>query len=120
MDHRRWLALALWAVSATAGADTWVARCNDLHFTFDRSTKKASIYMKTTNGIFQIAGGAIGFDNGVAVRAPMAGLPEGVQGPMTEVGLNRDRNIVYVLYRNPDTGQRKDGVYCQTRISVER
>jgi hypothetical protein len=106
--------------AAPALADSWVADCNDLHFTFDRTSKKASVYVKTNKGIFQISTGTIGFDNDVAVRAPLAGLPEGVKGAMTEIGLNRDRNVVYVLYRNPDTGQTKDGVFCSAPITVEK
>jgi hypothetical protein len=122
MKKNSLLALVMfWLVTSSnaAHAQTWSAKCNDLHFSFNRATRKAIIYFKTTNGIFEISEGRINFDNGVALRAPMSGVPDGVLGPMSEVGLNKSRNIVYVLYRNPDTGHKKDGVFCQTTISVE-
>ncbi len=77
------------------------------------------MFVTTTGGTFQVASGKITFDNGVAMRAPMEGVPDGPTGPMSEIGLNKSRKVVYVLYRNPNSGQVKDGVLCETPITVE-
>ena len=113
------LLLALGFLSSPAFAETSVAKCKGLQFHFNRTTNKAQVYLKTSGGIFQITQGPIKFDNQIALRAPMDGIEEGVKGFMSEIGLNRSRNIVYVLYRNPLTGQVKDGIFCNTPIIVE-
>lgn len=102
-----------------AYAETWTGRCDNVHVKFDRKTNKADLFLQTTGGVFQVATGKIAFDNGVALRAPMEGIPDGPSGPISEIGLNKSRKIVYVLYRNPNTGQVKDGVLCETPITTE-
>jgi hypothetical protein len=102
-----------------AQAETWVGRCGNVHVKFDRKALKAGIYLQTNGGTFQIATGKIVFDNGAAMRAPMEGIQDGPMGPMSEIGLNKSRKVVYVLYRNPNTGQVKDGVLCESPITVE-
>lgn len=111
--------LFLSVLATPALAESWVAKCQNLHFKFDRAKHRSYVYMKTSNGVFQISQGEITFDNGVAMRSPLSGIPDGISGPMSEVGLNRSRSIVYVLYRNPNTGQLKDGVFCETPITAE-
>ena len=106
-------------VGGAAHAETWTARCGNVSFKFLRKQLKAEMYLQTTGGTFQIASGKIAFDNGVAMRSPMEGIPDGPMGPQAEIGLNRSRRMVYVLYRNPNTGQVKDGVLCETPITVE-
>ncbi len=106
-------------LGAQAQAETWSARCGNLHVKFNRTTHKAEIFFQTTGGVFQVAAGKVTFDNGSAMRSPMEGIPEGVTGPISEIGLNKSRGIVYVLYRNPNTGQVKDGVLCETPITTE-
>ena len=112
------LVLAM-VLSFPAAADTWLARCGNLNLKFHRKTLKAEMFVTTTGGTFQVASGKITFDNGIAMRAPMEGIPDGPTGPMSEIGLNKSRKVVYVLYRNPNTGQVKDGVLCETPITVE-
>ena len=101
-----------------ASADTWVANCKGLEFRFDRRNSRADIYMITDNRKFKVISGAIEFDNGVAVRSPVPGIPWGVQGPSTEIGLNKSRGMVYVLYRGRATAKAQDGIFCKTRIKV--
>ncbi len=106
-------------LSSVGWGETWTARCGNVHLKFNRSTHKSEIYLQTAGGVFQVAGGDITFDNGTAMRSPMAGIKEGPNGPISEIGLNKSRRIVYVLYRNPETGQVKDGVLCDTPITLE-
>src|SRR4051812_30935776 len=76
--------------STGAQAETWVARCHSLQVNFDRTNKSVAMYFVTDAGIFQIAQGSIGFDNGVALRAPLRGNASGFNGgTLTEIGLNR-------------------------------
>ena len=102
-----------------AYAETWSARCGNVHVKFNRKSNRAELFLQTTGGVFQVANGKIAFDNGVALRSPMEGIPDGPAGPITEIGLNKSRKIVYVLYRNPNTGQVKDGVLCEAPITTE-
>ena len=102
-----------------AYAETWSARCGNVHVKFNRKSNRAELFLQTTGGVFQVANGKIAFDNGVALRSPMEGIPDGPQGPISEIGLNMSRKIVYVLYRNPNTGQVKDGVLCEAPITTE-
>ena len=106
-------------LSSVVHGEIWTARCGNVHVKFNRSAHTSEIYLQTTGGVFQVAGGNITFDNGTAMRSPMTGIKEGHSGPISEIGLNKSRRIVYVLYRNPETGQVKDGVLCDTPITVE-
>src|SRR4051812_3320377 len=60
-----------------AYGETWSARCDTVHVKFNRKTMKADLFLQTKGGVFQVATGKIAFDNDVAMRAPMEGLPEG-------------------------------------------
>jgi hypothetical protein len=112
-------ALALLGVSASAHAETWIARCNNLQFNFDKTHKTALIYFKTSTGIYQMAKGEVSFDNGTALRAAIDGNSVGFGGQsLTEIGLNRSRNIVYVQYRHPTTGAITTGEFCSTTIQI--
>jgi hypothetical protein len=102
-----------------ASAETWIASCNNLQFNFNRTSRVALVYFKTSTGIYQMARGSIGFDNGYALRAPLdgnSGLSSGLS--LTEVGLNPSRNLVWVQYRNPTTGAITTGDFCTTQIQV--
>jgi hypothetical protein len=111
--------LALVMTSASAKAETWIARCNNLQFNFDKNGKVALIYFKTSTGIYQMAKGDIGFDNGVALRASVDGNSAGFGGQsLTEIGLNKSRNLVYVQYRHPTTGAVTAGDFCSTPIQI--
>lgn len=113
------LCLAAVALSANSFAETWIARCNGMQFNFNRTGKSALFYMNTSTGIYQIATGKIIFDNGIAMRAPITGNSPGYNGlSLTDIGLNKDRKNVYVLYRHPQTGEVKDGVFCNSEIQV--
>lgn len=95
---------------------SWVARCNELEFRFDSLRKQAQVSMVTPKGLFPLAVGRVHFDNGLAMRATLTGLGE---GPSMDVGLNRDRKIVYVFRKNAETGAKDDAVFCATEIRVE-
>lgn len=101
---------------AAAAGQSWVARCNELEFRFDRETKLAQVSMVTAKGLFPLAQGKVHFDNGLAMRAGLSGLGEGAG---MDVGLNRDRKIVYVLRKTAETGAKDDAVFCATDIRVE-
>ena len=59
------------------------------------------------------------FDNGVAVRGAILGNSMTNNGkPITEIGLNKSRNTVYVLYRHPWQNNIKSGVFCKAKIKV--
>jgi len=118
IKHSILLVLILF-LGGAARAETWTARCGNVSFKFQRKQLKAEMYLQTTGGTFQVASGKIAFDNGVALRSPMEGIPDGPMGPQAEIGLNKSRRMVYVIYRNPNTGQVKDGVLCETPITVE-
>lgn len=111
-------ALAL-TLSATAiHAETWIARCNNLQFNFNRTSKTYLLYFNTSAGIFQMGTGRITFDNGSALRGPLTGNAFGTDGePITEIGLNPSRNLVYVLYRHPTDHTTKSGDFCTTTIN---
>ena len=113
------LSLALVGFSLSAQAETWIARCNNLQFNFDKTSKVALIYFKTSTGIYQMAKGTIGFDNGIALRAPLDGNSVGYMGQsLTEIGLNKSRNLVYVQYRHPTTGALTPGDFCTAQIQI--
>ena len=112
----RWLLLALaMPGSLVAQSQAWVARCNGLEFRFD-AERKATVSMVTANGLFPLAVGKVHFDNGLARRAALSGLGD---GPAMDVGVNRDRKIVYVFRKDPDTGAKEDAVFCATDVRVE-
>jgi hypothetical protein len=105
------------AMSAQALAETWIARCNELQFNFNRSNRTFLVYFKTSAGILQMAKGAITFDNGTALRGPVDGNSYGSDGqPVTQIGLNPSRNLVYVLYTHPFDHSTKSGDFCTTTI----
>lgn len=102
----------------TLHAETWIARCNHLQFNFNRTSKSYILYFDTSAGIFQMGTGKITFDNGSAMRGPMTGNAFGTDGePMTEIGLNPSRNLVYVLYRHPTEHTTKTGDFCTTTMT---
>ncbi len=112
-------AAVILSLTATAlHAETWIARCNNLQFNFDRDAKSYILYFKTSAGIFQMGTGKIIFDNGSAIRGPLTGNPIGTSGePLTEIGLNPSRNLVYILYHNLTDHTTKSGDFCTTTIS---
>lgn len=114
------LATLLASVSTTALAgETWIAQCNSVQFNFNREAKSYLVYFKTTAGILQMARGEITFDNGVALRGPIFGNSVGYEGgSLTEIGLNPSRDLVYVLYRHPFTGEYKSGDFCSASIRI--
>lgn len=112
----KWAGLGLLGWTATGFGQSWVARCNELEFRFDRDKKQASVSMVTPKKLFPLAVGRIHFDNGLAMRAALEGLGD---GPRMDVGLNRDRKIVYVFRKTPETDAKDDAVFCATEIRVE-
>lgn len=117
--HIRMAIVVLLGFFSTAlQAETWIARCNKLQFNFDRSSKSYLLYFETSAGIFQMGTGRITFDNGSAMRGPLTGNAFGTDGqPITEIGLNPSRNLVYVLYRHPTDHTTKSGDFCTTSIN---
>lgn len=104
--------------ASAAYAETWIARCNKLQFNFNRSSKSYLMYFETSSGIFQMGTGRITFDNGTALRGPLTGNAFGTDGqPITEIGLNPSRNLVYVLYRHPTDHTTKSGDFCTATIN---
>lgn len=114
------IATMLIGASTTAlASETWIAQCNNVQFNFNRDAKSYLVYFKTSAGIFQMARGDITFDNGVALRGPVLGNSLGFEGgSLTEIGLNPSRNLVYVLYRHPTTGEYKSGDFCSAGIRI--
>ncbi len=109
------LALGLCSV---VSAETWVAKCNGMQFKYDRTNKKASIEMLSAGGIpFEVTNGTIKVDNGVALRAVVSAPPIADDDPIIEVGLNKSRSIVY-LVRHTSGNDVKDGVFCETPITI--
>lgn len=105
------------AISSSAMAETWIARCNNLQFNFNRTSKTFLVYFSTSTGIYQMARGKIIFDNGTAIRGPIEANSVGSDGnPITQIGLNPSRNLVYVMYDNPTTTEIKNGDFCTTQI----
>jgi len=103
--------------ASSAFAETWIARCNNLQFNFNKDNSSYLVYFKTTAGIFQIAKGDITFDNGVVLRGPVDGNGFGNDGkPITQIGLNPSRKIVYVFYQHPYNNTSKSGTFCKTSI----
>lgn len=75
------------------------------------------VYFNTDSGIYQIARGTITFDNGTAVRGPVEGNGVGNDGkPITQIGLNPSRNLVYVFYQHPYNDSQDTGEFCSTEI----
>ena len=106
-------------VSAGAMAETWTAKCHNLEFHYDRSTRRAAILMQVAGGaMFEVATGTIGLDNGVALRATVSPPPVADDDPINEVGLNKSRNIVYLVRHRAGSNEVKDGVFCETPITV--
>ncbi len=106
-------------LAGTACADVWSAKCNGMQFHFDRATKKATIEMVSAGGVgFEVTTGTIKVDNGVALRAIVSAAPIADDDPVVEVGLNKSRNIVYLVRHNSGSGEVKDGVFCETPITV--
>lgn len=113
------LALSFLGLNAPAFAEVWVAKCHGMEFHYDRATKKASIVMVSAGGLaFEVATGVIKVDNGVALRAIVSQPPIADDDLIVEVGLNKSRNIVYLVRHPAGTGEVKDGVYCETPIAV--
>jgi len=99
-------------------SETWVARCSNLQFQFDRSNKLAYLYLNTTIGLLQVAQGTISIDNGVLMRAPMSGNALSFNDlALTEVELNPSNKAVNVQYRSPIDGTVSSGKFCNTVIS---
>lgn len=112
------LAVMMMALSSTmVHAETWVARCNNLQFNFNRTAGTYLLYFNTSAGILQMGKGTITFDNGTALRGPLTGNSFGTDGePITQIGLNQSRGLVYVLYRHPTDHTTKTGDFCTTTI----
>ena len=109
--------LFLVAFSSAAMAETWIARCNNVQFNFNRTSKTFLVYFNTSTGIYQMARGKITFDNGTAVRGPIEANGVGADGsPITQIGLNPSRNLVYVMYDNPTSTEVRNGDFCSTQI----
>ncbi|MDJ0798093.1 MAG: hypothetical protein QNJ51_14955 [Calothrix sp. MO_167.B12] len=105
--------------SQAARAETWIARCKDLQFNFNRDSKSYLVYFKTNTGIYQVARGKIIFDNGISIRGPIYGNGVGQDGqPITQIGLNRSRRTVWVLWNHPRENQQKSGTFCDTGIQI--
>ncbi|MFT5469599.1 MAG: hypothetical protein ACI8UO_004721 [Verrucomicrobiales bacterium] len=99
--------------TSSVQAETWIGTTGDLQFNFDRDADRILLYFKTDEGTFQIARGEITFDNGTALRGSFIG------NDITEVGINKSRGIIYVLYNNPNTGKAEDGgTFAKTRVKV--
>lgn len=110
-------ALVLTFSASSAFAETWIARCNNLQFNFNKDNSSYLVYLKTTAGILQVAKGDITFDNGVVLRGPIDGNSIGNDGqPVTQIGLNPNRKIVYVYYQHPYNDTTKSGTFCRTNI----
>ena len=106
--------------STMSRAETWIASCNNLQFNFDRSAGTYLLYFQTSSGIFQMGKGKINFDNGTALRGALTGNSVLTNGePLTEIGLNPSRGMVYVLYRNPVDNTVKSGDFCRTTIRIQ-
>jgi len=118
----RTLGLGLIVMAATAvpaSAETWTAGCHSLEFRFDRTNKKASIFMKSVGAVaYEVATGTIALDNGTALRAVFSPPPMADDDPIIEVGLNKSRKIVYLVRHRSGSNDVKDGVFCETPIQV--
>ncbi len=110
--------------AAPASADTWIAKCNNLQFNFQRDNDRFLVYFQTDNGTYQVAQGSITFDNGTAVRGPVkgndsyigAGGGNNANSPITQIGLNSSRNMVYIFYQHPRNNTQETGTFCNTQI----
>jgi hypothetical protein len=101
--------------------DTWIGACNNLQFTFNRKTKIFLLHFKTDAGTFEMARGKVVFDNNIAVSAAITGAPQGAMGKtITEIGINKDRNIIYVQYCDPNTGKVTSGTFGKTEVEVRK
>ncbi len=107
--------------TSSALAETWIAECNNVQFNFDRDSESFLVYFETDTGTYQMAQGTITFDNGTAVRGPVEGNGVGNDGkPITQIGLNPSRDLVYVFYQHPYEDGQDTGEFCSTEIdSVE-
>lgn len=99
--------------SGSAQAETWIGTTGNLQFNFDRDADRILLYFKTDEGTFQVARGKITFDNGTALRGSFIG------NDIVEVGINKSRNIIYLLWNNPNTGQPEDaGTFARTEVRI--
>ena len=99
--------------SSSAQAETWIGTSGDLQFNFDRDADRILLYFKTDKGTFQVARGKITFDNGTALRGSFIG------NDIVEVGINKSRNTIYLLWNNPNTGQPESaGTFAWTNVRV--
>jgi len=97
---------------------TWIARCNNLELSFDRTGKQVLLHLNTTIGFLQVGQGTISFDDGVVLRAPLNGNSISFNGlALTEVELDSSKNNVNVLHRSPTNGAVSTGIFCTTVIS---
>lgn len=116
--------LLVGAMPTPALAETWIAKCNNVQFNFQRDSDRFLVYFQTDTGTYQIAQGEIAFDNGTALRGPVQGNDAYIgagggsnQGePITQIGLNPSRNLVYVFYQHPRNNSQKTGKFCNTEI----
>lgn len=112
-------ALGLLFLASSASADTWIGSCNGIQLNFDRGAKRILLYMKTNKGTFQVGKGDITFDNGTALRGSLIGNTTGTGKPLNDVGINKSRNIIYLLHYDINSGQTKDGgVFCKTEVKI--
>ncbi|MDB9311856.1 hypothetical protein PN462_01990 [Spirulina sp. CS-785/01] len=111
------IASAVALIPTPALAETWIAECNNVQFNFNRDSESYLVYFNTDSGIYQVAEGEITFDNGTAVRGPVEGNAVGNDGkPVTQIGLNPSRDLVYVFYQHPYNDQQDSGTFCNTDI----
>jgi hypothetical protein len=115
---------ALAAVTAVAAnATTWVATCNDgKNVQYVQTLGGAGyLYLKTAKDYFQIAQLKQTSAADTVVCGAVIGNVVGNAAPLTQVCMNKSRQIITLKYRNPATaaGEGQDaGEFCAAAVTL--
>lgn len=115
------------AASHTALAETWIGRCTDgKPIQYNQSIDgNGFLYMTVrmddgSSATYQMAPLQQTFFNGTAVCGTVPGNGVGNTGePITELCMNKSRNIIYVKYKHPyENRPVTSGTFCTARVDV--
>ena len=125
LTMRKFLLVVALAAStaAAANATTWVAVCNDgKPVQYNQTVGGVGfLYLKTDKDIYQTARLSQTFFNGEAICGTVqANAPAGAE-PITQVCMNKSRQIIYLKYKNPSvagSAVQDAGVFCKATVTI--
>ena len=124
---KKLLVTLLFLTSYCAFSATWVGICNDgKNIQYNQTEEgRGILYMKVKDDQGRYSTYQMGvleqtFENGISICGTFVGNANGsFGGPMTQLCMNRSRNIIYVKYQHPYQDQpMKSGVFCNAQVFI--